>query len=89
MKHLNIQVKGLVQGVFFRKNTKIEADKNHIKGWVRNEMDGSVYLEAEGEEENFKIFLEWLHHAPEHSIVNEVVINEGNLDHFDDFQIRY
>lgn len=89
MKHLNIQVKGLVQGVFFRKNTKIQADKNQIKGWVRNEPDGSVYVEAEGTEDALKVFLDWLHEGPRHSEVSGVVINEGSIVHFNDFQIRY
>jgi len=48
MKHLNITVKGVVQGVFFRASTKDQADQLGICGLVRNEQDGSVYVEAEG-----------------------------------------
>ena len=52
MKHLSIRVSGKVQGVFFRASTKDRADELHIKGTVGNNADGSVSIEAEGEDEN-------------------------------------
>nr|PVC49593.1 acylphosphatase [Theileria orientalis] len=56
------QVRGKVQGVFFRKFTKLEADKLDIKGFVRNEEDGSVTGEGQTTDESkmnlFKEFLQ-------------------------------
>ena len=46
---LAITVKGRVQGVGFRFSTVREAEELGIKGFVENRMDGSVYIEAEGE----------------------------------------
>jgi acylphosphatase len=50
MKHWNIKVTGKVQGVFFRASTKAVADQLGVKGFVKNLSDGSVYIEAEGDE---------------------------------------
>ncbi|EDO07517.1 putative acylphosphatase 2 [Babesia bovis T2Bo] len=37
------RVYGRVQGVFFRKYTKQEADKLGIRGFVKNDNDGTVF----------------------------------------------
>jgi len=42
--------KGRVQGVFFRASTKEVADRECVKGWVRNLSDGSVEAVFEGPE---------------------------------------
>jgi acylphosphatase len=48
MNHVSIRISGKVQGVFFRASTKGKAEQYGINGFVRNEKDGSVYIEAEG-----------------------------------------
>ena len=48
MKRLTIQVIGEVQGVFYRATSKAVADQLGVKGYVMNQPDGSVYIEAEG-----------------------------------------
>ena len=48
IKHFDITVQGKVQGVWFRDSTMKEAKRLGINGFVRNEPDGSVYVEAEG-----------------------------------------
>ncbi|MDG1850558.1 MAG: acylphosphatase, partial [Gammaproteobacteria bacterium] len=47
MKHINVTVSGRVQGVYFRATTKEVADTLGVTGFVKNQADGSVYLEAE------------------------------------------
>lgn len=59
MEHLNITIKGVVQGVFFRKSAQEEAYRLRIAGFVQNESDGSVYIEAEGMEEDLDEFIAW------------------------------
>ncbi len=41
-------IKGNVQGVFFRLNTKRKADELGLSGWVRNSVDGSVEAVIQG-----------------------------------------
>lgn len=87
MKHISIKVSGRVQGVFFRASTKDIARKFEINGFVRNEKDGSVYIEAEGEEENLKQFVAWCHHGPMHAQVQQVDSKEGTVQGFKGFEI--
>ena len=41
-KSVNVRVKGVVQGVFYRRWTVEKAQQLGLKGWVRNRRDGSV-----------------------------------------------
>lgn len=43
-----IRFKGHVQGVGFRYRAKYSADGCGVTGWVKNEWDGSVLMEAQG-----------------------------------------
>jgi acylphosphatase len=43
---------GKVQGVYFRHNTRIIANRFGVKGWVRNLEDGQVEAVLEGDEIN-------------------------------------
>lgn len=42
--------RGRVQGVFFRASTKEVAQREGVRGWVRNRPDGSVEAVFEGPE---------------------------------------
>jgi acylphosphatase len=88
VKHIAIKISGNVQGVFFRASTKDIAEKLRIKGFVRNEKDGSVYIEAEGEEKTLKIFMDWCQHGPPHARVENVSVVEGGVQHFSKFEIN-
>ncbi|MED1438249.1 acylphosphatase [Aeribacillus composti] len=57
MKQYHIIVSGRVQGVGFRYFTQSKAVEHQISGWVRNKMDGTVEIVAEGEEQNLQNFL--------------------------------
>lgn len=85
--HLNIKITGKVQGVTFRETTKYVADQSGIKGFVRNEPDGSVYIEAEGEQWELDSFLEWCNDGPDRAKVEDAEIIAGELKNFTDFVI--
>ncbi|MBU5687935.1 MAG: acylphosphatase [Candidatus Aenigmarchaeota archaeon] len=76
MKRVHAYVSGRVQGVNFRWNTKIVADKLGIKGWVKNLKDGRVEIIAEGEDENIKTFLKYIRKGPILAKVDKVEIKE-------------
>ena len=52
MTRKHIVFYGWVQGVGFRYRARRAADLYGCTGWVRNEYDGSVSMEIQGEEEN-------------------------------------
>ena len=45
---------GAVQGVGFRYRARHAADLYRCTGWVKNEWDGSVSMELQGEEESIE-----------------------------------
>ena len=51
-KRIRLLVQGRVQGVGFRWFVISEGRRLGLKGWVRNNADGSVELEAEGTEDH-------------------------------------
>lgn len=50
---------GLVQGVFFRANTRKCAESLGLTGWVRNTRDGMVEAIFEGEEKSVREAIDW------------------------------
>lgn len=87
MKHWKIQVVGKVQGVYFRASTKAVADQLGVKGWVCNMPDGSVYIEAEGDDFAMESFLDWCQEGPDEALVEEVKIEESASKGFHNFEI--
>lgn len=88
-RHYDIRVTGRVQGVFFRASAKAEAARLSLRGFVRNEEDGSVHAEAEGDRESLDRFVAWCRRGPAHARVDEVKVEERpGLEGFRDFMIR-
>jgi acylphosphatase len=88
MIHYNIIVKGIVQGVNFRVRTRQKAQEIGIKGFVKNEIDGSVYIEAEGDEDQIQAFMEWCGEGPERADVQEVYFESAPLKNFLGFDVK-
>ena len=63
-KRVLVQVFGRVQGVGFRYFTQHLAIEHQIVGWVRNEEDGSVLIDAQGTEDSIRHFLEKIEDGP-------------------------
>lgn len=61
---VNLIVTGKVQGVFFRQSTLQEAQRLGLCGWVCNLPDGSVEIEAEGDEASLRDLVAWAQHGP-------------------------
>lgn len=89
LKHLNIKVTGKVQGVFYRATACDKAIEYNLKGFARNENDGSVYIDAEGEVENLDSFVQWCYIGPPASKVERVITGEGEVQGFTEFKINY
>jgi acylphosphatase len=87
MKHINIKITGKVQGVFFRASTKAVADQIGVKGFVKNEKDGSVYVEAEAEEAFLEMFVDWCKEGPEKAKVENVEVVDGEPKNYRNFEV--
>jgi len=72
IKNLKIKISGDVQGVGFRDAAYWVARKLPVAGFIMNEPEGTIYIEAEGEEETLKEFLAWCRKGPITAKVNKV-----------------
>lgn len=88
MKHTKVTVCGKVQGVNYRNSAKQEADRLGVKGFIKNESNGDVYLEIEGEEEQLNKMIRWCRIGPPKSRVTEIYFNDGELKKFPSFDIQ-
>ncbi len=87
MRHLNITVKGKVQGVYYRATTKAVADQLGVRGTVKNQPNGDVFIEAEADNAILDMFLDWCHEGPEEANVTAVETNEGELKNYRNFEV--
>lgn len=62
---LRVRVTGRVQGVWFRGWTQAEAQERGLRGWVRNEQDGSVSALIAGPSGAVEAMVRALHEGPE------------------------
>ena len=90
MKTVRIRCLGRVQGVFFRKYTQDKARELNIKGFVKNEADGSVLIFACGEDSRVDRLIEWCHEGPPSARVDNVVnerLGEKEITGYEGFEI--
>ena len=86
----HVIVSGRVQGVYFRGNTKNEAKKYDVNGWVRNLPDGRVEALFEGEKEAVDKAIEFVKHGPSYAKVTDLELEwQDYTGEFKDFMILY
>ncbi len=86
--HYKIKVKGRVQGVWFRKFTQDSATKTGVKGFVMNNLNGLVYIEAEGSKLQLEEFVDKLKTGSPLSRVSDVTYIKGVFMNFETFEIK-
>lgn len=70
------RVAGHVQGVWYRESCRREAERLGVAGWVRNQPDGSVELEAEGPRAAVDALLAWARQGPPRAAVATVTVDD-------------
>ena len=70
----HVVVRGLVQGVFFRAQSRDRARLLGLHGWARNRADGSVELVLEGPRDRLEPMIRWCHHGPRGASVESVEV---------------
>ncbi len=83
-------VSGVVQGVGYRYFAMNAAHMLGVTGWVRNRIDGSVMVVAEGPREELEKLLKELRRGPHSGRVDKVNVSwfpyQGD---FDRFEVRF
>lgn len=85
--YVHIHIMGRVQGVFFRATAKDLAVSLGLRGWVRNNNDGSVSVEAAGEDDNVEKFINWCRTGPARASVERIEVQYKKSSHFTGFEI--
>ncbi len=88
MPHLNLHITGKVQGVYYRESMRQKAHELGVNGFVRNQPDGSVYAEVEGEQELLDNIVAWCYQGPDMAVVDTVAATEAAETGFEGFEIR-
>jgi len=71
----HVIVRGRVQGVFFRAETRNRAASLGLAGWVRNNADGTVEAAFEGDRDRVESMLGWCRRGPGHAKVEDVQVD--------------
>lgn len=86
----HVFVSGRVQGVFFRSDTRYEANRRRVTGWVRNLSDGRVEAVFEGEKDDVDKLIEFCRRGSPGARVTKVDFQwEDYTGGFRGFEIRY
>jgi acylphosphatase len=75
-RRIHARVRGRVQGVGFRWAACRQAEALGLRGWVRNDDDGTVETVAEGPPAALQSFAAWLGRGPRDALVSGVELTE-------------
>ena len=86
---VDVVVVGRVQGVSFRAYTEQQAYRLGVRGWVRNEPDGSVAGHFEGDPAAVDAMVDWCRQGPGLARVARVDVRPGRVAGHRSFEIRF
>jgi acylphosphatase len=67
-----LRIRGVVQGVYYRKSMVEAAQRLGVQGWVRNRTDGSVEALVAGPQQAVQALIDWSHQGPAAARVDSV-----------------
>jgi len=85
---LRATVSGRVQGVGFRASTRRLGLELGLRGWVRNQPDGTLAVHAEGPPEALSRLERFLHEGPRGAAVGEVTLADARVEGHEQFAVR-
>jgi acylphosphatase len=88
MKRARVVVSGVVQGVFFRTETRDRSRSLGVAGWIRNVPDGTVEAAFEGDDERVDSIVEWCRRGPSGASVENVEVEWIEPEGEEGFSIR-
>ena len=88
MVRKRVIVHGRVQGVFFRDTTRRMARSRGVRGWVRNNPDGTVEAVFEGEaEEAVDAMVRFAREGPRGAVVERVEVSDEEPEGLAGFRV--
>ncbi len=89
-ERVHLIIHGRVQGVFYRASAREKAMELGLTGWVKNRVDGTVEILAEGERKRLDALIEWCYMGPPDAYVADVEVKwESYTGEFGGFSIKY
>lgn len=88
-KSVRLYIDGIVQGIFFRIFVKENAEKNNVRGFVRNLDDGRIEVFLEGIINDVNKMMEICEKGPKHSQIKNVEIKPETFQDFKEFKILH
>ncbi|KKU86732.1 MAG: hypothetical protein A2667_02190 [Candidatus Wildermuthbacteria bacterium RIFCSPHIGHO2_01_FULL_47_27] len=89
MERITLKIYGKVQGVFFRHYVSQTARELGLVGWVKNDLDGTVVIAAEGAEDKLKKFIMRCRKGPPNAKVEKIESAwQKYSEEFNDFEVR-
>ncbi len=73
-----VRITGLVQGVYYRAWAQAEAKQLGLRGWVRNEDDGSVRTLICGPAAAVSTMMERMRSGPPDALVADLTVEEAD-----------
>lgn len=89
MNRRRVLFQGRVQGVGFRARARDTASRHPVTGWVRNEPDGTVLLEVQGDEDAVERYLTDLRRRVSGLVVRELTVQVNPEREESGFRIRH
>lgn len=86
---VDVVVRGRVQGVSFRAYAEQQASRLGVRGWVRNEPDGSVACHLEGDPAAVDAMVAWCREGPRLARVDGVDVRRSDATGHRSFDIRF
>jgi len=75
-----LEIRGRVQGVWYRESMRQEAARLRVTGWVRNRADGNVEAVVQGSPEAVDAITAWARRGPEQARVEAVLVSPAEGD---------
>ncbi len=89
-ERVNVIIRGRVHGVFYRASAREKARELGLTGWVKNRVDKTVEVVAEGERRKLEDLVEWCYVGPPDAYITDVEVKwESYTGEFREFSVKY
>ena len=88
-KSVRLYITGTVQGVFFRAFIKENAERQNVRGFVRNLEDGRIEVFLEGNAEEVNKMINLCKKGPRHSQIRNIEMKSERFQDFRGFKVLH